>query len=120
MSDNFHDNKSHRIMISSCSAAIAALMPVALFQCGALDHLPDPPVSFFAPDRITSTSLAVCAKGAEMETASGWRHGRCQHYEAIYRVQERMFVVHANSSRHRGHGQGRIQVSQSTDKQFMS
>jgi len=45
-------------MISSCSVAIAALVPVALFQCGALYHLPDPPASFFASDQITSSSEA--------------------------------------------------------------
>ena len=60
MSNNLHDtqSQSHRIMISSCSVAIAALVPVALFQCGALDHLPDPPASFFASDQITSSSEA--------------------------------------------------------------
>ena len=46
------------MMISSCSVAIAALVPVALFQCGAVDHLPDPPGSFFASDQITSSSDA--------------------------------------------------------------
>lgn len=58
MSNNLHDTQSHRIMISSCSVAIAALVPVALFQCGALYHLPNPPASFFASDQITSSSEA--------------------------------------------------------------
>lgn len=58
MAENFDDRQSHRTMISSCSVAIAALVPVALFQCGALDHLPDPPAFFFASDQITSSSEA--------------------------------------------------------------
>jgi len=58
VSDNFHDAQSQRILISACSIAIAALVPVALFQCDVLDHLPDPPASFFASDQITSSSEA--------------------------------------------------------------
>jgi len=37
---------------------MVGLVPVALFQCGALDHLPDPPVWLFASDQITSSKDA--------------------------------------------------------------
>jgi uncharacterized membrane protein len=45
-------------MIAACSTAIVALVPVALFQCGVVDHLPDPPFSLFASDHITSSKAA--------------------------------------------------------------
>lgn len=49
---------AHTTMIAACSTAIVALVPVALFQCGVVDHLPDPPCSLFASDRITSSKAA--------------------------------------------------------------
>ncbi len=45
-------------MILSCSAALGALVPVALYQLGAISHLPDPPGSWFDSDRITSSKDA--------------------------------------------------------------
>lgn len=45
-------------MIAACAVAIAALVPVALFQCGAISHLPDPPLRLFSSDQITSSKDA--------------------------------------------------------------
>ena len=45
-------------MLGACCAALAMLAPVALHQCGALDHLPDPPGRIFDSDGITESALA--------------------------------------------------------------
>ena len=45
-------------MIGACSVAIGTLVPVALHQLGALDHLPDPPGRVFDSDRITESEMA--------------------------------------------------------------
>ena len=44
---------SYVIALSAASAAIATLLPVALYQCHTIDHLPDPPGPYFDSDRIT-------------------------------------------------------------------
>jgi uncharacterized membrane protein len=58
VSNNSTHSSAHTTMIAACSTAIVSLVPVALFQCGAVDHLPDPPFSLFASDRITSSKAA--------------------------------------------------------------
>ena len=41
------------LAIASCVAAIGTLVPVALYQSGAIEHLPDPPGWRFDSDRLT-------------------------------------------------------------------
>lgn len=48
----------HHILTASCGAALAGLAPVALYQLGAIGHLPDPPCGWFDSDRITSSKTA--------------------------------------------------------------
>jgi uncharacterized membrane protein len=50
-----HDQKT---MLAACGVALATLMPVALHQCGALGHLPDPPGRIFDSDEITESKMA--------------------------------------------------------------
>ncbi|MGB9029433.1 MAG: vitamin K epoxide reductase family protein [Acidobacteriaceae bacterium] len=52
------DRNPHTLLAAATCAAIATLIPVAAHQLGAIDHLPDPPGSFFASDRITESSAA--------------------------------------------------------------
>lgn len=40
------------------SVTIATLFPIALYQCHAIEHLPDPPGSCFDSDRITASKSA--------------------------------------------------------------
>lgn len=49
---------NERVMVYSCCAALATLVPVALHQLGALPHLPDPPGRIFDSDKITSSKAA--------------------------------------------------------------
>lgn len=49
------DNK---LLIGACCAAMATLVPVALYQTGVLDRLPDPPSSVFDSERITTSEAA--------------------------------------------------------------
>ncbi len=44
--------------LAACGAAMAFLVPVLLHQCGAIDHLPDPPGPGFDSDRITGSKAA--------------------------------------------------------------
>ena len=46
------------LLIAATSAALLTLLPVAAHQLGFLDHLPDPPGSIFASDRITESAMA--------------------------------------------------------------
>uniref|UniRef100_A0A7V4XRZ6 Vitamin K epoxide reductase family protein n=1 Tax=Acidobacterium capsulatum TaxID=33075 RepID=A0A7V4XRZ6_9BACT len=41
------------LMIASCVAAIGTLVPVALYQSGVIEHLPEPPGGRFDSDRLT-------------------------------------------------------------------
>jgi hypothetical protein len=43
------------LMIASCVAAMGTLVPVALYQSGVIEHLPDPPGVLFDSDRLTMT-----------------------------------------------------------------
>lgn len=52
------DRRSHDLLAAATCAAIATLIPVAAHQIGAIDHLPDPPGSVFASDRITDSKAA--------------------------------------------------------------
>jgi uncharacterized membrane protein len=44
--------------ITAASAAIATLVPVALYQCHAIESLPDPPGAWFDSEQITSSNAA--------------------------------------------------------------
>ena len=46
------------LALTGCGLAIAALMPVALFQGEVTDRLPDPPGEVFASERITLSATA--------------------------------------------------------------
>lgn len=50
--------KDRTIAAVGCGLAVAALIPVALYQSGLSEHLPDPPGSVFASERITSSRTA--------------------------------------------------------------
>lgn len=45
-------------MTGACCVALAGLVPIALYQLGVLNHLPDPPGKVFASDQITSSKAA--------------------------------------------------------------
>lgn len=45
-------------MLISCGVALATLVPVALYQTGVIEGLPDPPSDIFASERITSSKIA--------------------------------------------------------------
>lgn len=49
---------SYVTALSAASVAIATLVPIALYQCHAIDHLPDPPGPCFDSDRITASKSA--------------------------------------------------------------
>ena len=49
---------SYTLLAAAICAAIATLIPVAAYQIGAVDRLPDPPGSLFASDRITQSKAA--------------------------------------------------------------
>ncbi len=46
------------LAIAGCCAALATLVPVALFQAGMLERLPDPMGEIFDSERITSSKAA--------------------------------------------------------------
>ena len=46
------------LAVVGCGLALAALVPVALYQSGAIDHLPDPPGDVFDSEKITSSKTA--------------------------------------------------------------
>lgn len=45
-------------LIAASAASIVSLAPVALYQLGAVRHLPDPPFRLFDSDAITSSRMA--------------------------------------------------------------
>ena len=47
-----------RLAVIGCSLALGTLVPVALYQSGLVDHLPDPPGDWFDSDAITSSKAA--------------------------------------------------------------
>jgi uncharacterized membrane protein len=49
---------SDQLLIAAACAALATLVPVALYQTGLLDRLPDPPLGIFDSERITTSSTA--------------------------------------------------------------
>lgn len=49
---------SNWVLAAATGAAVVTLIPVAAHQIGAIDHLPDPPESVFASDRITESRSA--------------------------------------------------------------
>jgi uncharacterized membrane protein len=51
-------NVAHTTTVSATCIALATLIPVAFYQCHALDHLPDPPGAWFDSDRITKAKSA--------------------------------------------------------------
>ena len=44
--------------LTGCGLALACLVPVALFQSGLIERLPDPPGELFDSERITSSKTA--------------------------------------------------------------
>ncbi len=50
--------RNEALMIVSCATALATLIPVALFQTGVLDSLPDPPSNVFDSNWITQSKTA--------------------------------------------------------------
>lgn len=50
--------KNERIALLCCGAALASLIPVALFQVKALKKLPDPPGAIFDSERIVTSKDA--------------------------------------------------------------
>jgi uncharacterized membrane protein len=50
--------KSDQALLLATSAAMATLVPVAAYQLGWIDHLPDPPAAIFASDEITESKAA--------------------------------------------------------------
>jgi uncharacterized membrane protein len=46
------------IAVTAASAAIATLIPVALYQCHVIERLPDPPGAWFDSEKITSSKAA--------------------------------------------------------------
>lgn len=48
----------HALLLGACCSALATLVPVALYQTGALSRLPDPPMSVFDSERITMSKAA--------------------------------------------------------------
>ena len=46
------------LLLCACCTTLATLVPVALYQTGVLPSLPDPPLSFFASERITKSKAA--------------------------------------------------------------
>lgn len=49
---------SYVVALSAASVTIATLLPIALYQCHSIDHLPDPPCHYFDSDRITASKSA--------------------------------------------------------------
>lgn len=47
-----------KLLIPACCTALATLAPVALYQTGMLDRLPDPPFRVFNSERITTSKAA--------------------------------------------------------------
>ncbi len=47
-----------KLLIAACCTALATLVPVALYQTGVLDRLPDPPFPVFDSERITTSHAA--------------------------------------------------------------
>lgn len=46
------------VTLSATSVAIVSLLPIALYQCHLINHLPDPPSSYFNSDGITASKSA--------------------------------------------------------------
>jgi uncharacterized membrane protein len=49
---------SYATTLSATTVAIATLLPIALYQCHAIKHLPDPPGPYFDSDRVTGSKSA--------------------------------------------------------------
>lgn len=47
-----------KLLIAACCTALATLVPVALYQTGVVNRLPDPPFRVFDSERITSSKAA--------------------------------------------------------------
>ncbi len=51
-------NSSDTLLIAGCCTALATLVPVTLYQTGALHRLPDPPFRVFESEQITMSHAA--------------------------------------------------------------
>lgn len=49
---------SYVATLSAASVTIGMLIPIALYQCHVINHLPDPPGPYFDSDRITASKSA--------------------------------------------------------------
>ena len=56
--EGMNDFNSNHVLTAATCAAVVTLIPVVAHQIGAIDHLPDPPGSIFASDRITESKSA--------------------------------------------------------------
>ena len=56
--ESTNGSNSNWALAAATCAAVATLIPVVAHQVGAIDHLPDPPGSVFASDRITRSKSA--------------------------------------------------------------
>ncbi len=56
--ESWADEHSNALLITATSLALMTLAPIAAYQLGALDHLPDPPFSIFDSDSITDSKSA--------------------------------------------------------------
>jgi uncharacterized membrane protein len=56
--DKTADSDDHTLLIGASCVALATLVPVALYQLGAVSRLPDPPFSVFDSERITTSRAA--------------------------------------------------------------
>ena len=52
------DYSDHVLLLGASCVAIATLVPVAMYQVGAISKLPDPPFRVFDSERITTSSAA--------------------------------------------------------------
>lgn len=55
---SFEGERSNALLIGATSVALLTLLPVAAYQLGVLQHLPDPPSPIFDSDRITDSKAA--------------------------------------------------------------
>jgi uncharacterized membrane protein len=55
---NVIDGDNHPLLIAASCAALATLVPVALFQLNVISKLPDPPLPVFDSERITKSKTA--------------------------------------------------------------
>jgi uncharacterized membrane protein len=58
VAENRADGTGQPCLLLPTSLALLTLVPIAAYQLGVLDHLPDPPGNIFASDKIAGSSAA--------------------------------------------------------------